>query len=89
MLAHTGRVLITEGRVHVGGKVVRDAALRVDLDLIVVDDRPLVAERKNDAVRCVSGRPEEVQTGRFTARPATGSSRFHVSHKSGRGRALV
>ncbi|PWJ94661.1 MULTISPECIES: pseudouridine synthase [Mesorhizobium] len=41
-------VLIAEGRVRVGGKVVRDAALRVDLDRdrIVVDDRPVVAERK-------------------------------------------
>jgi 23S rRNA pseudouridine2605 synthase len=41
-------VLIAEGRVRVGGKVVRNAALRVDLDRdrIVVDDRPVVAERK-------------------------------------------
>lgn len=41
-------VLIAEGRVRVGGKVVRNAAFRVDLnrDRIVVDDRPVVAERK-------------------------------------------
>ncbi|MFA6154667.1 pseudouridine synthase [Mesorhizobium sp.] len=41
-------LLIAEGRVRVGGKVVRDAALRVDpdRDRIVVDDRPVVAERK-------------------------------------------
>ena len=41
-------VLIGEGRVRVGGKVVRNASLRVDLnrDRIVVDDQPLVAERK-------------------------------------------
>ena len=41
-------VLIAEGRVRVGGKVVRDAALRVDLnrDRIVVDGAPVVAERK-------------------------------------------
>jgi 23S rRNA pseudouridine2605 synthase len=41
-------VLIAEGRVRVGGKVVRDATLRVDLnrDRIVVDGEKLVAERK-------------------------------------------
>jgi len=41
-------VLIAEGRVRVGGQVVRNATLRVDLDRdrIVVDDRPVVAERK-------------------------------------------
>ncbi|MER8751372.1 rRNA pseudouridine synthase [Mesorhizobium sp. M1050] len=41
-------VLIAEGRVRVGGKVVRDAALRVDLnrDRIVVDGEQVVAERK-------------------------------------------
>lgn len=41
-------LLIAEGRVRVGGKVVRDAALRVDLnrDRIVVDGEPVVAERK-------------------------------------------
>jgi len=41
-------VLIAEGRVRVGGKVVRDAARRVDLnrDRIAVDGEKLVAERK-------------------------------------------
>ncbi len=41
-------VLIGEGRVRVGGKVVRNASLRVDLDRdrIVVDEQPVVAERK-------------------------------------------
>ena len=41
-------VLIAEGRVRVGGKVVRDAAMRVDLDRdrITVDDRAVVAEAK-------------------------------------------
>jgi len=41
-------VLIAAGRVRVGGKVVRDAALRVDMnrDRIVVDGEKLVAERK-------------------------------------------
>lgn len=40
--------LIAEGRVKVGGKVVRNAALRVDLDRdrIAVDDRAVAAERK-------------------------------------------
>lgn len=41
-------LLIAEGRVRVGGKVVRDAALRVDLnrDRIVVDGEAVIAERK-------------------------------------------
>ena len=41
-------VLIAEGRVRVGGKVVRNAVMRVDLDRdrIVVDDQRVVAERK-------------------------------------------
>ena len=41
-------LLIAEGRVRVGGKVARDAALRVDLDRdrIVVDGDEVVAERK-------------------------------------------
>ncbi len=41
-------VLIAEGRVRVNGKVVGNASARVDLnrDRIVVDDRPVVAERK-------------------------------------------
>ncbi|QPC95152.1 pseudouridine synthase [Mesorhizobium sp. INR15] len=41
-------VLIAEGRVRVGGKVVRDATLRVDLDRdrIAVDGAQVVAERK-------------------------------------------
>lgn len=41
-------VLIGEGRVRVSGKVVRNASLRVDLDRdrIVVDEQPVVAERK-------------------------------------------
>ncbi|WP_214477493.1 pseudouridine synthase [Mesorhizobium sp. dw_380] len=41
-------LLIAEGRVRVGGKVVRDPALRVDLnrDSIVVDGEQVVAERK-------------------------------------------
>ncbi|WP_189522106.1 MULTISPECIES: pseudouridine synthase [unclassified Mesorhizobium] len=41
-------VLIAAGRVRVGGKVVRDAALRVDMnrDRIVVDGDAVVAERK-------------------------------------------
>ncbi|AEH87585.1 pseudouridine synthase [Mesorhizobium opportunistum] len=41
-------LLITEGRVRVGGKVVRDPALRVDLnrDSIVVDGEKVIAERK-------------------------------------------
>ncbi|MEI9429783.1 pseudouridine synthase [Mesorhizobium sp. Cs1299R1N3] len=42
------QVLIAAGRVRVGGKVVRDAALRVDMnrDRIVVDGEAVVAERK-------------------------------------------
>jgi len=41
-------VLIAEGRVKVGGKVIRDAALRVnpDRDHIAVDDKKVVGERK-------------------------------------------
>jgi 23S rRNA pseudouridine2605 synthase len=41
-------LLIAAGRVRVGGKVVRDATLRVDLnrDRIVVDGNEVVAERK-------------------------------------------
>jgi 23S rRNA pseudouridine2605 synthase len=41
-------VLIEEGRVRVNGKVTGNASARVDLnrDRIVVDDRPVVAERK-------------------------------------------
>lgn len=41
-------VLIAEGRVRVNGKVAGNASARVDLnrDRIVVDDRPMVAERK-------------------------------------------
>ena len=41
-------VLIAEGRVRVNGKVAGNASARVDLnrDRIVVDDRPVVAERK-------------------------------------------
>ncbi|MBZ9676392.1 pseudouridine synthase [Mesorhizobium sp. ES1-1] len=43
-----GELLIAEGRVRVGGKVVRDASVRVDLerDRITVDDMPVVAERR-------------------------------------------
>lgn len=41
-------LLIAEGRVRVGGKVARDASLRVDMkrDRIVVDGEQVVAERK-------------------------------------------
>jgi 23S rRNA pseudouridine2605 synthase len=41
-------LLIAEGRVRVGGKVVRDAALRVDLDRdrIAIDGEQVAAERK-------------------------------------------
>ncbi|ESY65398.1 pseudouridylate synthase [Mesorhizobium sp. LNHC232B00] len=41
-------LLIAEGRVRVGGKVVRDASARVDLnrDSIVVDGEKVIAERK-------------------------------------------
>ncbi|TPN90086.1 S4 domain-containing protein, partial [Mesorhizobium sp. B1-1-5] len=40
--------LIAEGRVRVGGKVARDASLRVDMnrDRIAVDGEKIVAERK-------------------------------------------
>ncbi|ESY79182.1 pseudouridylate synthase [Mesorhizobium sp. LNHC220B00] len=43
-----GEALIAQGRVRVDGKVVRDAALRVDMnrDRIVVDGVEVVAERK-------------------------------------------
>ncbi|ESY76360.1 pseudouridylate synthase [Mesorhizobium sp. LNHC221B00] len=41
-------LLITEGRVRVGGRVVRDTSARVDLnrDSIVVDGEKVIAERK-------------------------------------------
>ncbi|WP_292213718.1 pseudouridine synthase [Mesorhizobium sp.] len=56
-------VLIAAGRVRVGGKVVRDAALRVDMnrDRIVVDGDAVVAERK---VYLMLNKPRGVVTTR-------------------------
>ncbi|WP_181171118.1 pseudouridine synthase [Mesorhizobium sp. B2-5-9] len=58
-----GEALIAQGRVRVGGKVVRDAALRVDInrDRIVVDGVEVVAERK---VYLVVNKPRGLVTTR-------------------------